>query len=128
MSLRDNYVTFDSEMDSKALAASYAQERMIRTEFSTLLRLLIRQPIDMSEPTAAEAQVLFDRTTELLAEIHERLGRPMWEAVFESAKAAQTGFSPPPSPFTRADVLREPIFYGGESAYSFQYRDMALER
>ncbi|WP_438275833.1 SEC-C metal-binding domain-containing protein [Nitrobacter sp.] len=121
-------MTFDSEMDSKALAASYAPERTVRTEFSTLLGLLIRQPIDMSEPTAAEVQALFDRTTELLAELHERLGRPMWEAIFNSAKAAQMGLDRPPSPFTRADVLREPIFYGGESAYSFQYRDMALER
>lgn len=128
MSLRDNYVTFDGEMDSNALAASYAPGRMIRTEFSTLLGLLIRQPINMSEPTAAEIQALFDRTTELLAELHKRLGRPMWEAILDSAKAAQMGFDQSPSPFTRADVLREPIFYGGESAYNFQYRDMALER
>ncbi len=129
MSLRDNYVTFDGLMDSEALAASYAPGRTVRTEFSTLLGLLIRQPIDLSEPTLAEIQVLFDRTGALLNELHERLGRPMWDSIIETAKAMQEkGAERSPSPFTRADVLREPIFYGGESAYSFQYRDMALER
>lgn len=129
MALRDNYVAFGGAMDSEALAASYAPGRTVRTEFSTLLGLLIRQPIDISEPTAAEIKALSDRTSELLVELHERLGRPMWEAIAHSAKAAQeAGSDQPPSPFTRADVLREPIFYGGESAYSFQYREMALER
>lgn len=129
MSLRDNYVTFDSVMDSEALAASYAPGRTVRTEFSTLLGLLIRQPIDLSEPTSAEIQVLFDRTGALLNELHERLERPIWDSIIETARTMEEdGTERPPSPFTRADVLREPIFYGGESAYSFQYRDMALER
>jgi hypothetical protein len=129
MSLRDNYVAFDGVMDGDALAASYAPGRTVRTEFSTLLGLMIRQPISLSEPTSTEVQALFDRTSALLEELHHRLGRPMWDSITEAAKAArETGSEPPPSPFTRADVLREPIFYGGESAYSFQYRDMALER
>ncbi len=29
------------------------------------------------------------------------------------------------NPFANGTVLREPIFYGGESAYSFQYRDLS---
>ena len=129
MSLRDNYVTFDGAMDSEALAASYTPGRTVRTEFSTLLGLLIRQPIDLSEPTPAEIQVLFDRTGALLNELHERLGRPMWDSIIETAKAMQEeGAERPPSPFTRADVLREPIFYGGESAYSFQYCQTAFKR
>lgn len=129
MSLRDNYVAFDGTMDSDALAASYALGRTVRTEFSTLLGLLIRQPIDLTEPTPAEIQALLDRTNALLEELHARLGRPMRDAIIETAKAPQKARAGrPPSPFTRADVLREPIFYGGESAYSFQYRDMALER
>lgn len=129
MSLRDNYVAFDGAMDGDALAASYAPGRTVRTEFSTLLGLLVRQPINLSEPAPAEAQALFDRTNALLEELHHRLGRPMWDSIIEAAKAARdAGSERSPSPFTRADVLREPIFYGGESAYSFQYRDMALER
>ncbi|WP_457832639.1 hypothetical protein, partial [Staphylococcus aureus] len=83
-----------------------------------LIGLLIRQSINLSEPTPVEIQALFDRTNALLKELHERLGRPMWDSIIETAKAAQKeGSERPPSPFTRADVLREPIFYGGESAY-----------
>lgn len=129
ISLRDNYVTFGGAMDRDALAASYAPERTVRTEFSTLLGLLVRQPIDLSEPTPAEVQALLDRTNTLLKELHKRLAQPMWDSIIETSKAAQeAGVELPPPPFTRADVLREPIFYGGESAYSFQYQDMALER
>lgn len=73
MSLRDNYVAFEGTMNSEDLAASYAPGRTIRTEFSTLLGLLIRQPIDLSEPTPAEIQALFERTGALLNELHQRL-------------------------------------------------------
>lgn len=128
MSLRDNYVMFDGAMNSEALAGSYASGRTIRTEFSTLLGLVIRQPIDLSDPTPAEIRTLLDRAHALLQELHDRLGRPMWDSIIEAVKSSKEGEARPPSPFTRADVLREPIFYGSESAYSFQYRDMALER
>lgn len=129
MSLRDNYVAFNGIMDSDALAASYVPGRTVRTEFSTLLGLLIRQQIDLTEPEPTEIQALLDRTNALLEELHARLGRPMWNSIIETAQSVQESRSEhPPSPFTRADVLREPIFYGSESAYSFQYEDMALER
>jgi hypothetical protein len=32
------------------------------------------------------------------------------------------------NPFTRGTVLREAIFYGGESGYSFQYRDLSVRK
>jgi hypothetical protein len=32
------------------------------------------------------------------------------------------------NPFTNANALREPIFYGAEGAYSFQYRDLAAKK
>lgn len=37
----------------------------------------------------------------------------------------QSGIMPTVDPFSKAASLREPIFYGGESAYPFQYRDFA---
>lgn len=128
MSLRDNYVMSDGAMNSEVLVNSYVSERTIRTEFSTLLGLLIRQPIDLKDPTPAEIQTLLDRAHTLLQELHHRLGKPMMDSCRELVKFSKKEASRLPFPFTRADVLREPIFYGGESAYSFQYRDMALER
>lgn len=128
MSLRDNYVMSDGTMNSEVLVNSYVSERTIRTEFSTLLGLLIRQPIDLKDPTPAEIQTLLDQAHTLLQELHHRLGQPMMDSCRELVKFSKKEASRRPFLFARADVLREPIFYGGESAYSFQYRDMALER
>ena len=63
MSLRDNYVMFDGTMDSEALVNSYVSERTIRTEFSTLLGLLIRQPIDLKDPAPADIPVSYTHLT-----------------------------------------------------------------
>jgi hypothetical protein len=37
----------------------------------------------------------------------------------------KAGKIPAVDPFSSAAAMREPIFYGGESAYNFQYRDLA---
>lgn len=129
LALRDNYVTYDGTMTSEAMANSYAPVRTVRTEFSTLFGLLMRAPIDFGLPSPSEMQRLISRTESLLAELHTCLGRPMVEAITALAMASQTGsLENVEHPFRRADVLREPIFYGAESAYSFQYREMALDR
>jgi hypothetical protein len=53
----------------------------------------------------------------------------MWDAIAEGLKRQQAGLPVDEATvFARGDVMREPIFYGGESAYNFQYRDFALER
>ena len=45
-------------------------------------------------------------------------------AGLDPTKVADKNFNP----FTSGTVLREPIFYGGESAYSFQYRDLSPKK
>src|ERR1700677_969609 len=53
----------------------------------------------------------------------------MMDAIVEALKRQQAGLPVDEATvFARGDVLREPIFYGGESAYSFQYWGFALER
>jgi Nuclease-related domain len=104
-------------------------DRTVRTEFSILLGLMMKHPVDFGLPTPQDMQAHINRTRTLLAELHERLGQPMLDAIAESLKRQQAG--PPVDEaaiFTRGDVIREAIFYGGESAYSFQYRDFALQR
>lgn len=69
------------------------------------------------------------RTGELLEELHACFNQPMLESLKRAFKDMKGGKRrAEASPFDRADVLREPIFYAGESAYSFQYRDLAVER
>jgi SEC-C motif/Nuclease-related domain len=130
LSLRDNLISYDGHMTSEDMAASYAPGRTIRTEFSTLMGLMLKHPIDFKVPAPAEMQILIDKTEALLNELHACLNQPMLEGLRQAVAAQQAGVpvDEAGSFFRRGDVLREPIFYGGESAYSFQYRDFALER
>jgi hypothetical protein len=130
VSYRDNMISYDGQMSNEDMAASYVPERIIRTEFSTLMGLMLKHPIDFCVPTPPDMQALIEKTEGLLGELHSCLNQPMSEAIKRLVAAQQAGvpIDETSSIFQRGDVLREPIFYGGESAYSFQYRDFALDR
>ena len=129
LSLRDNMIGFADHLTSDDVSASYAPDRTVRTEFSTLLGLVLKHTIDATRPAPLEVQNLAIRTRTLLDELHECLGRPMLRAIVASHTRQQEGLPfNEGDVFARGDVMREPIFYGGESAYSFQYRAFALKR
>ena len=109
-------------MTADDMMKSYAPSRLIRTEVSTLIGLMVKAPLNFELPNPQIFQSLVDRTEKLLEELHVALNAPMIASFTPERLAAKI------SPFTQADVLREPIFYGGESAYSFQYRDFARQR
>lgn len=119
---RDNFVGYANEMTPEDMAKSYASDRLIRTEVSTLLGLLVKSEIDYGIPDPTTIQSYLDKTKELLEELHWSMMVPMMAAFKSRPKG------PAPRPFGQGAILREPIFYGGESAYSFQYRDFALSR
>ena len=93
---------------------------LIRTEASTLLGLMMKHKIDFTALTQEQMSQLGTPTLHLLEELHASLSGPMRmpheAASIEDFKNLN---------FTRGDVLREPIFYTGESAYASQYRDFA---
>lgn len=123
-SWRDNFLTYpESGMRPEDLAKSYKPTRLFRTELTTLIGIMLKSEIDFSLPNPPQFQVLIESTDRLLEDLHEVFNQPMMKQII---KAASTGSRE--NPFKRADVLREPIFYGGESAYSFQYRDFALQK
>lgn len=119
---RDNFVTYKDEMTADAMASSYAPTRLIRTEMSTLIGLMVQSQLSFELPSPDRFQALIERTNTLLAELHDALNAPML-AIFSNEKLRGHV-----DPFSSAKVLREPIFYGGESAYSFQYRDFSVQR
>lgn len=84
---------------------------------------MMRQPLDLTLPTAETLQAYISRTDELMKELHDALNRPMFESMIEKCRDGRD-----PSDFWSGSVMREPIFYGTESAYSFQYRDLFLEK
>jgi hypothetical protein len=116
---RDQVVKYDEELRGDDYAKLFSFDRLIRTEISTLLGLMARVPLDLSLPSQEQIASLIQRSEALLKELHETMAAPIAK-VFEAALS-----DPSIDPFATAEAMREPIFYSAESAYSFQYRDLA---
>lgn len=110
-------------LTGESLSHLYSSDRLIRTEVSTLVGLLARTVVDEStpEPTVTADQVR--RAEALLAELHDALAAPFRRTM----RALVNGRAPAGDP-DRGEALREPFFYSGEAAFSFQYRDFAVPR
>lgn len=116
---RDNLVMYNDELNPDDMAPLFSNDRLLRTEITTLLGLMVRQDLDMSVPTVEVLGELVARTDTLMLELHHALSRPMMSALKDQAmSASNTGAA------WNGMSMREPIFYGTESAYSFQYRDL----
>lgn len=96
--------------------------KLIRTEINTLLGLTIKSDIDWSIPAPKSLQEYVDTTDKLLRDLHQCLLEQPLKTTAKSS--AQDDFNP----FKQGDVLREPIFYSGDSAYMFQYLDLAKRK
>ena len=116
---RDNVVSFNEELKAEDTAHMYSYSRLIRTEMTTLIGLMMRAPIDFAVPPPEIVFRYIEQSEKLLHELHQ--------AMYDAAKNGflESATEPGGNPFTSGKVLREPLFYGGESAYSSQYRDLA---
>lgn len=119
---RDILVKYSGKLKPKDLLELYQPSKLIRTEISTLLGLLIKKPINDLLPSPTDFQSYVETTERLLEEIHASMNDPM---MAQMHKAIKEGAG---DPFSRGEVYREPIFYAGESAYIFQYRDLVIKR
>ena len=119
---RDNIVAYKEELKGEDFAKLFSMDRLIRTEISTLIGLMTRAEIDYTLPTPPQLRSLIERTEALLKELHEAMMQPMKIALEAAIADGKT------NPFSTAEAMREPIFYGAESAYSFQYRDLAPKK
>jgi hypothetical protein len=121
--LRDNVVGYWDQMTPEDLAGWFKSDRLIRTEISTLVGLMVKAPIDFTLPNPELLKSYVDRSDALLAELHEAMSAAGFKPS-EWKQMADAGANP----FQQGDVLREAIFYAGDSAYSFQYRDFAPKK
>ena len=117
---RDNMIRYSGEMRAEDMKHLFSQNRLIRTETSTLIGLMLRHDTDYSLPKPQVMESYVQTTEALLEEIHHAMSALFLQGL-DPAKIAEKDFNP----FTIGAALREPIFYGGESAYSFQYRDFS---
>lgn len=117
---RDNAIQYSGEMKAEDMQHLFSKSRLIRTETSTLVGLMLKGAIDYTLPAPLVLEKYIESTEALLEETHHAMSISVWDDI-DPAKIAEEGINP----FTSGAALREPIFYGGESAYSFQYRDFS---
>ncbi len=116
---RDNAVGFADELTADDLQKMHRPERLIRTEMSTLMGLMLTAPISLQHPGTTQIESYLENAQKLLEEIHHSMMASVFDEI-DPEKISDPGFNP----FSNASVMREPIFYSAESAYSFQYRDL----
>ena len=117
---RDNIVRYAGEMTAEDMAHMSSMKRLSRTEISTLIGLMVKSPIDFTMPSPQVMQEYITRTDDLLAELHQVMSLEAFQTQDWKKIVDEGG-----SPFQQGQAYREPIFYGGESAYLFQYLDLA---
>ena len=117
---RNNFIFFNDKLKAEDMVHMFSRSRLIRTEITTLIGLMMRAPIKFTLPPPKRFSRYIEQSQKLLAEMHEAMITAAKKHI-NLENAAETGNSP----FMPGEVLREPIFYSGESAYSFQYRDLA---
>ena len=118
---RDNVWKYDKELTPHDLLKHHSGKELIRSEISTLIGLMVQRSIDYSHPGAKTLQSMMDRAEFLLGELHQAMMEPWFAAMQEVARTGNKDIDP----FASAAGIREPIFYGGDSAYDFQYLDLA---
>ena len=121
---RDSIVRYSGQMRVKDMLRMFSPDRLIRTEISTLIGLMIQGEMDWTKPSPHVVQEQMDRTDALLKELHDTFLPSISGAIAEQAIAPVKDLQL----LGRGEFLREAIFYAGESAYSFQYRDFAPQK
>ena len=118
---RDNIVKYSGEeLKADDYLNLHSPKRLNRPEISTLTGLMLKAELDLAQPSLAQFKHYFERTEELLRELQHAMNMPVLAAL--SGEALSKGFDP----FSQGAYYREPIFYCGESAYVFQYRDFSV--
>jgi hypothetical protein len=116
----DNLIGIGDELSGQDFLKMYSWDRLISTEIMTLVGLMVKRPIDFTLPDPTITLRYIDETHRLMKELHTAMSSPFFGQITPE-KAMDPAFNP----FVRGSALREPIFYSGEAAYAFQFRDLA---
>lgn len=119
---RDNLVRYAGQMKPEDMQRLFTPERLIRTELSTLLGLMVQAPWYGPHPGPDAVRDLITQTDTLLQQLHSSMPGSLAQwATGDDGPLEREGY-------LRGVAMREPIFYGGESAYVFQYRDLSVPK
>ena len=120
---RDNFIGYGEEFVPDDLDKMKSPERLLRSELSFLIGLMVKAPLNIQWPSAGAIQKYIDGTEKLMEELHGAMKCQFWMSVKE------TGFDPQKeNPLSAGKAMREPFFYASEAAFLFQYRDFSIDR
>jgi SEC-C motif/Nuclease-related domain len=120
---KNNTICYADRISSEDLMSQFSPKTLVRTEVSTLVGLMFKQKIDFSIPDPEILQKYIDDTEFLLEEIHHSMMVPVIENVIKNRDPKERT-----NLLSNGLALREAIFYSGESAYYFQYRDFLIKK
>lgn len=115
----ENVIPYRQELKPKDMMGLYSTERLIRTEICTLIGLMYKNGIDLTLPSPQKIQFMIRKTKKLLKELHYHFLSYIKFDDFLKGDEQE-------NPFANGPAMREPISYGSESAYQFQYRELCL--
>jgi SEC-C motif len=125
---KSNIVTAGEQFTKDDFLKIYDKTALLRTESNLLLALLLSAPVALDIPKGDETAKHISRALGLLEELHQAVlepGRAIFrEAMLSSVGDEGEGFDP----LRSGAVMREAFFYGSESAFPFQYLDLAKKR
>src|SRR6266481_628587 len=78
---RDNMIRYSGEMKAEDMQHLFAKNRLIRTETSTLIGLMLKHDINYGLPTQPVVEEYIQITEALLEEIHHAMSPPFWQGL-----------------------------------------------
>jgi len=120
---KSNIVSFEETVKPEDFLKLYSDERLSHTEISTLIGLMMKNDVDLTLPKPEEMQRLIECTDSVLRKLHNYMTEPMFKEISKSINILKDT-----NAFKNATTMREPIFYGSDSAYSFQYLDFSIQK
>ena len=73
---QDTIVEFSDEMTPQDMAKLYSPSVLIRTELTTLMGLMIRQPVDFALPSQSAIGQYMEQSDRLMSELHQAMNAP----------------------------------------------------
>lgn len=128
MCLTDNMIGYVGEATPEDMLKLYGSSKLARNEVNVLIGLWAKGAMDFAEPSLEAIDDYVRKSRSLSDEIHQAMNAPIGASMREFFAGVQDGVTPVPSPISSGASMREAIFYGGESAFAFQYRDFAPAR
>ncbi|WP_230407829.1 YecA family protein [Undibacterium rivi] len=118
---RDNLIAYAGEMKIDDLVPLHSRDRLVRNEVNVLIGLMVKREINYVLPDEATLKSYVEHSQLLLEKIHDA----MWRSLRPKEKGEIPDVNDLNDALSSGETMREAIFYGGESAYAFHYRDLA---